>query len=839
MMAAMLLENTMKTRKSRLILACALALAGAAALPAAAQQLNISTDPLGTGVSSIKPNVMFILDDSGSMNSDYMPDYVNDSHNPPNTTAGCFDHGDDGDSGGGSNIGGNPNACIFGDPPFNSSDFNSIYYNPDLRYRPALNDDGTEMPLQDSATTSNWTAVRTNPYQNTTTTNIVTGYQDRVWCANQADAATSGTCRQNSGYNFPNAAFPYGEDSGGSTKYIAVSPYSYRMQTRQFCSDAARTICVSGSAINPAVHVYPAPEFCKDAELTDCVAGAAVTAAYTFSGVRWCNNANHQEDSILTVPRVNYCQRKKIGAFIHAKHIGLTVNGTVPARQSEGNIQVQSINAAGGNVTGITIGATQVLSGPIAVPGGTPVTTLAGQIVTAINAGPASGTYVATQSGANVIVTSIATGTTENGKAITVNATTVGTTSATGTIQIGTAGSANTITSVTINGQQLLSCSPGSTQNFTVTGGHRVVGGGRRHERGAQPDHCAERIVQQQPPAGHARCVAHGHQHVRADAAGRHRSMDRDQQRHLRDQHRRAGQSRQHPEQLGGRGDQGGCHHPHHLQHGQPPAVAAWRAYRPTMVTTATAPMSGGAVAFTGRVRIGVGQFTRTDIVPAVNSYAKGIGRTDCAGVTCTYEEEMTNFANWYAYHRTRMHMMKAAAGRAFANLNEGFRVGFITICPVSGNDCQTSAMGANVVASKYLKIADYDTAHRVNWYAKLYSQTPSNYTPLREALSRVGLIYAGKFGSGLTGGLSAAADDPVTASCQPNFAILSTDGYWNGNVGPADGQFDLRSATRTTRIPRPTRGRRTACSTAARRSRRIPWRTWRCTTTRRTCGRR
>ena len=181
----MSLENTMKTRNTRLILACTFALAGAAALPAVAQQLNISTDPLGTGASSIKPNVMFILDDSGSMASDYMPDYVNDSHNPPGTTAGCFDNGDDGDSGGGSNIGGTPNACILGDPPYNSADFNTIYYNPDLRYRPALNADATEMPLQNATNTTNWNAVRTNPYQNATTTNIVTGYLDRVWCANQ------------------------------------------------------------------------------------------------------------------------------------------------------------------------------------------------------------------------------------------------------------------------------------------------------------------------------------------------------------------------------------------------------------------------------------------------------------------------------------------------------------------------------------------------------------------------------------------------------------------------------------------------------------------------------
>jgi type IV pilus assembly protein PilY1 len=192
-----------------------------------------------------------------------------------------------------------------------------------------------------------------------------------------------------------------------------------------------------------------------------------------------------------------------------------------------------------------------------------------------------------------------------------------------------------------------------------------------------------------------------------------------------------------------------------------------------TMINTATAPMSGGATAFVGRVRIGVGQFTRTDIVSAVNSYVKSTPRTDCAGVTCTYQEEMTNFANWYAYHRTRIHMMKAAAGRAFANLNEGFRVGFITINP-----------GSPVSTSKYLKIGDYDATHRAAWYTQLYAQSPGPSTPLREALSRVGQIYAGVFGSGLTTGLTAAADDPVTASCQPNFTILSTDGYWNGPGG-------------------------------------------------------
>lgn len=42
---------------------------------------------------------------------------------------------------------------------------------------------------------------------------------------------------------------------------------------------------------------------------------------------------------------------------------------------------------------------------------------------------------------------------------------------------------------------------------------------------------------------------------------------------------------------------------------------------------------------------------------------------------------------------------------------------------------------------------------------------------PLRGALAKAGRIYAGKLGT-----------DPVQYSCQRNFSILSTDGYWNTN---------------------------------------------------------
>jgi len=165
--------------------------------------------------------------------------------------------------------------------------------------------------------------------------------------------------------------------------------------------------------------------------------------------------------------------------------------------------------------------------------------------------------------------------------------------------------------------------------------------------------------------------------------------------------------------------------------------------------------------------------FTRTQIVPATTTYPRAAGRTDCAAAsTCTYAEEMTNFANWYAYYRTRLQMMKTATGLAFKSVTDTFRVGMITISP-----------GSPVAASHFLPIADFTAGaggQKDLWYTKFYAQDPGSSTPLREGLSRVGRYYA-HVTSGINNGMS---DDPVQYSCQKNFTIMSTDGYWNGNAG-------------------------------------------------------
>jgi hypothetical protein len=130
-----------------------------------------------------------------------------------------------------------------------------------------------------------------------------------------------------------------------------------------------------------------------------------------------------------------------------------------------------------------------------------------------------------------------------------------------------------------------------------------------------------------------------------------------------------------------------------------------------------------------------------------------------------------TNFAIWYTYYRTRILLMKTAASLAFTPLTDSLRVGFITVRP------KPNAGPGPIDPAKYLPIDDFTSTQRGLWFDKLFAQRPGGSSPAREGLARVGRHYAGMqdgINEGMTG-------DPVQFSCQQNFTIMTTDGYWNG----------------------------------------------------------
>ena len=152
--------------------------------------------------------------------------------------------------------------------------------------------------------------------------------------------------------------------------------------------------------------------------------------------------------------------------------------------------------------------------------------------------------------------------------------------------------------------------------------------------------------------------------------------------------------------------------------------------------------------------------------------YPKTSKRADCAADPCTYAEEMTNFANWWAYYRTRMQSMKTATSRSFEPIGSNRRVGYMTI--------------NNNTSTDFQNIATFDAAQKKAWYDKVFSAVPNRNTPLRVALSNAGRLYAGQLNSSTFNGV--AVVDPVQYYCQENVTILSTDGYWNEGMGFTEG---------------------------------------------------
>lgn len=126
--------------------------------------------------------------------------------------------------------------------------------------------------------------------------------------------------------------------------------------------------------------------------------------------------------------------------------------------------------------------------------------------------------------------------------------------------------------------------------------------------------------------------------------------------------------------------------------------------------------------------------------------------------------DERTNFANWYSYYRTRILMMKTSTGLAFKGLGSNYRVGFATMNNNGGN--------------KFLNLASFDATQKAAWYTMLYSTSANNSTPLLKALSNAGLLYANRLPGNKLNGV--AVIDPIQYSCQQNFTVLTTDGFWN-----------------------------------------------------------
>ncbi|HXH71464.1 MAG TPA: hypothetical protein VNI58_01445, partial [Mariprofundaceae bacterium] len=169
--------------------------------------------------------------------------------------------------------------------------------------------------------------------------------------------------------------------------------------------------------------------------------------------------------------------------------------------------------------------------------------------------------------------------------------------------------------------------------------------------------------------------------------------------------------------------------------------------------------------------------YTHVVIQPGT-TYTTSANRTDCASApTCTFTEEVQNYANWFQYYRERLMTAKAGISRAFAAQPTSMRVGYGSINTTSHT---VDGVSTRTVISG---VRHFDGVNRTNFFTNLFNQTTNGSTPLRQALEGVGQYFKRTDNAGPWGNTPGDnTDNTPHSTCRQVFNILMTDGYWNGN---------------------------------------------------------
>ena len=337
---------------------------------------DIATAPLVTSAtSSVLPNVHFILDDSGSMYWDFMPDVVNDSYckNTSGAYSGtcCGDTASSGGSGSSSCwIKNTSTAAPFGTwrghPLFLSGSFNGVMYNPAITYSPPLNADGSSKLTMNSANTSAWTVVKNDAYnvQSTTSINLTTQFPDLEWCTD----ATLTDCLRNDNYILPGTV----NSKTYKTFNATVATGSGNVATG---SPAAPT--TASRNFGPHFYTIVPGEYCDTTGLRNCQAsqsGAYVYPAY----IRWCNASSATTAATVSA---NVCQATKTDVYKYIRYpttfftpavaavppvVGQPFIAAVAAVKAQASFTVSLTGTCNGSnkvqVTALTVNGTNILT---------------------------------------------------------------------------------------------------------------------------------------------------------------------------------------------------------------------------------------------------------------------------------------------------------------------------------------------------------------------------------------------------------------------------------------------------------------------------------------------
>jgi type IV pilus assembly protein PilY1 len=224
-------------------------------LPANAGFVSLATSPLADATAgTVKPNIMFVLDDSGSMGWDFLPDWANSG-----------------------------SAYLF-----NNAGWNGVAYNPAVRYvAPTMfNSDGT---------------LNTTLYPSMTGDSAAAGANVSVAMPNWQKVKFDGYGKQfNSGSDCP-------DGSGGSVCNLdnpASRPIFYTFIAGEYCTLPDLKTCHVQAAAD-ATYPYPATlRWCTSSGMTNCRKTHS-DATYTYARYPKPRVASFKINSVSGTPSVD------------------------------------------------------------------------------------------------------------------------------------------------------------------------------------------------------------------------------------------------------------------------------------------------------------------------------------------------------------------------------------------------------------------------------------------------------------------------------------------------------------------------------------------------------
>ena len=178
-------------------------------------------------------------------------------------------------------------------------------------------------------------------------------------------------------------------------------------------------------------------------------------------------------------------------------------------------------------------------------------------------------------------------------------------------------------------------------------------------------------------------------------------------------------------------------------------------------------------------------------------SFSRTSARTDCTvsgtTATCTADQELKNFANWFMYHSRRQLVSKYAIGKVIDQAQSEVRMGHATINNNPGNPGAVSNAARVLIQPMS---GSWTTGNKKALFDALYKTQPDSTTPLRSALDKTGKYFECVTTNifDLSAGSSSCPILPAASggACQQNFTVLVTDGYWNAVDSVSVGNTDI-----------------------------------------------